>query len=240
MIEDRELKKLNQSGEDDSALPKVTMILSRVLDDAGFRQWTIERLGASCSSFRWNMSYANKEPLTEVVRPEVVDALAEYLPNSDETHVLTAFEFKLELPNLILNRLTVTGLGVRDGIQHVTVSFQRVLGVLHGLFRKNRAPDFLKEAECQVSTRVLIDLLVPVLNLLEAAPDTTSSLSQRQLNAFLVRLQSRHHELAYYLAMLTRYVANAQRLPVDPPGLGAMPLRELPGTAGYTPVARLG
>lgn len=192
-------------------IPRITLILSRRLVGAKLQAWTIEGLTTSCQGFRWNLSYAASEVFADVMHPELVARLYDYLPKDGAPRVLSAFDFVLDLPNLVIGRLMMTGLEVRDGVQRVRIAFQRVMGDLCGLFRSNRAPDIMKEANNALATRVLSELMMPLLNVIEALPDTSSALSRDQLNTMLARLKTQHHEMAFQFALMTRYVANANR-----------------------------
>lgn len=192
-------------------LPKVTMWLRRALGASGPGEWRIDMVVASSASLNWTLSYKNGELLKDVIRGDVVRALEGYLPATCDAMVMSSSEFKLDLHNVILDRLTVASPDAREGPQRVHVTFRRVFGDLRGLFCANRVPNFVAEAENTISTRVLQDLLLPVLNLVETDPETATELSQRQLNAFIDRLKQNRQDIAFYSALITRYIANAQR-----------------------------
>lgn len=204
----RNLSSMNNGG---CELPKVTLWLSRTDNGNGFESWKLERFVASSFSYNFSLAYNKDDRLTDVLRSDVVNAISDYLPKSPGKHILTAFDFLLELPGVCLSRLTCTGQEARNGVQRVLLKFQRTFGELRSLFRPNRAPDFLKEADSGVSTRVLHDMLVPILNLVDSEPIQLANQSQEQINALVGRLTESRHDIAFYARLMSRFIANAHQ-----------------------------
>lgn len=202
------MSKMLPTPKPDSQKPQsnaLTMWLARTHEGG----WVLERLVASNNKFTNTISIAERRPVEHVLAHDFVQQIISYLPRGTKEHVLTASDFIFEIFGLTLNCLRVTGQRMVNGVQRVMLTFRRVLGDFTNLFQVQSRPDALKEAQADLSTRVLAEIITPALNLVESSHQVTSRNAERRVSDCLNRLRDNKHELMFYSSLLVRFVNQA-------------------------------
>lgn len=88
--------------------------------------------------------------------------------------------------------------------------FRKAYGALAGLFKPRCAPDLVRETNCDLATRVLADIIVPAINLVDVQGAGRDADAKTRLAACLERISDNRHDLEFYAALLCRYVAQSQ------------------------------
>lgn len=197
-------------------LPQVTLWLTRSMQGDALGEWKLERVLTTSTGFNLSIAYRKDEAFEDIIQGAVCASLSNYLPKTEEMNVVTVFDYWLELPSIILNRLTITGQALVNGAQRVIVTFQRVVGDIGQLFREGRAPDMLQSTGNDIALRVLNDLVIPLLNLVQLEPEAAEKFADKSIDAWLKRLRSNKDEIAFYATLITRYLSYRDRARPEP------------------------
>lgn len=194
----------NIQKNNDSAM--LNLWLSRTHDARGLSDWKVDRVVVTTNTFVNAISVKSKKSFNTILAQEFIDAITGYLPMTLKEHVLTASDLVFETKGLTLQCLRVTGQKLSDGVQRVMLTFRRALGSVANLFQPDSLPCLMKEAQAGLSTRVLEEILSPVLNLTELTSYQGCKDFEASVANILERLRQRKQDLQFYANLITRYV----------------------------------
>ena len=192
-------------------VPNLVIRLIRRVDDGAFGDWEVERIAINTSNFSQTTRFSGKNMADETLSNGFWTFIASHLPKGSGVHVVTAPEASFTTAGLLLHGLKVSSQRVAHGAQRLFVKFDTLLGAMAHIFAPGKVPSTLREAECSVSTRALVDLILPALNIAATEPIRDYERADHSFSAYVERLKKNRCDIEFYAAMIQRFISNTDR-----------------------------
>ena len=177
--------------------------------------WILDSAQFRFPSHYYRLNFSENVSMQAALCQPLNDAIAPFLPTSDQPHVVSAADKVLMLPGLVLKGMRVLTHRVHDGIQSVLVRFTDAMGDMRAALRPAfRDAEGLKNEREDLAIRTLVDLVNPCLDIFDHA--MTHALTAEQARVIHARVQSlaeHRNELALFAEMLRRFVDDPEKLP---------------------------
>ena len=199
------------------AMPNLVIWLKRMVASDEVGAWVVDRLTVRANGFSHDLSFTVERQAEDQLSADLWGFLRAYLPAQTDDFVLTAREAVFESRSVLLQGLDVTAHQIKGGVQRVLLTFRNFLGSVSTIFAPNKAPNLLKDVECGLATRTLNDILLPALNAAATDPVDFAEGADDKVDALIHRLKQNKHDIEFYAALLSRFVASLDRPPTAQP-----------------------
>lgn len=208
------------------------MVVSKVEADATFAGGhrfvvnLVSRQGArlevrSCEVIgrhhRNRFTFPTRVTIQDVFVDELARGLNQCLASlSDKTEVVSLPSIAIEIPGLSLARVNLITTKSDDGSLAIILRFKLLLGGVGRAFRPNLGiEDSLPNYASHMSATVLTDIVMPLLNLCEAAENETLKNAQ-DVETFMDTLIDRSREVRFQAELIKRFVASSSTASAEP------------------------
>ncbi|MGB1234750.1 MAG: hypothetical protein ACPG5U_03330 [Planktomarina sp.] len=182
--------------------------------------------------YRNRTSFLRNALMKDVLVDAVAERVAECLEGLDnENQVKSLPDFAIELPGLTLARAHVMVSHSDEDAFHVMIRFGSFLGAANRAFREEIGFDDGSQDEvARVSGLVLSDLVMPVLDICQAAQSGFFEGNQA-LTSFAEELEKRSQEISFQVELIKRFANQAGEVPAFTQRVeGEDPVVPLPNT----------
>lgn len=158
------------------------------------------------------MSFVKSNGLRQTMAPAMAERIEQVIASLPrDAGVFTEPDFVLEMKSLMLARLRVLVSTTKTGVRQVILRFKYFLGSLQDAFLLGThfAPASLEHRE-RIAVETLVDIAAPIYDM--AHIDSSSPVIAQNNGAVERRLDElarNAEELKFYMALLSRYVAQA-------------------------------
>lgn len=184
----------------------ISIWISRLFRGDGDAPWKLDRVITQAHSFSNTLRIKSHSYADAMLHHSLWAAIRRYLPTDGRTLSVLSQDFMLDLPGLSLGSLSITGQTDDSGKQTLMFRFRRAIGATLGLFARGYQPCLVRESECGISTRVLEDLITPVLNLMDFLEVNGEATNADKLAACLKRMKANKRDIEFFQTLIKRYV----------------------------------
>lgn len=161
-------------------------------------------------TFRNRTSFGTHSNINDVFVPHLAKSLDDCMARlNGETEVISLSDYHIEIRGLTLAGATVIATKVGEGALHVIIRFQMFIGGVNNAFLQGVGfiEDLDTEAD-RLSTMVLSELAMPIVNLCEAIRTgvTNGEDNWAKLDKLGRKLSETSHEISFQIELLKRFV----------------------------------
>lgn len=174
--------------------------------------WMLDRVELNTDLLRSEYRFKKHKEAERSLAEALWDSVVDHLPEDNEDRFVTSPDFLLDLGTIALNRMRVNCSRQVGDVQRALLSFRRTVGTIDGLFRPGCAPDPMSEVRADLATRTLVDLVVPLTNLVDTILPEDNSQAVERVHECLNNLKKARQELDFYALLLSRYISQTDTL----------------------------